>query len=265
MFRRAGILLTLCAVLSACAGKTPIAPDAHVPDFAKRPFEPFSRADAIAIAEREWRLFGQPVDEAPLPERGEDKPERLPGLWQRVGEYWWLGVNAGSPESSWTGKHDANGFVFPPLRDGDFAWSAAFVSYVMRIAGAGPRFPYSASHHVYIDIAARMVGGLNAGWVVRAGDPSEVPPQPGDLICAGRGKARDLRFSDLPAGRYTAHCDIVVEDTPLGWAVIGGNVDDQVTMKHVPHDSAGRIAGPDGTSYDSRTPWMVVIEVSYDR
>ena len=262
MIRRAGVLLALCAFLAACAN-TP--PDAHVPNFAKRPFEPFSRADAIAIAQREWRLFGAPVDEATLPDRGEDKPERLPGLWQRVGEYWWLGLNAGSPESAWTGKHDANGVVFDPSRDGDFAWSAAFVSYVMRIAGAGARFPYSASHHTYIDIAAQMAQGLRAGWAVRAEDPSETAPQPGDLICTGRGNARDLRFSNLPAGRFTGHCDIVVEDTPLGWAVIGGNVDDAVTMKHVPHDGAGRIVGPDGVSYDSRTPWMVVVAVLYDR
>ena len=42
-------------------------------------------------------LFGQPVDDDPpgtRPELGEDKPERLPGLWQRVGEYWWLGQDA---------------------------------------------------------------------------------------------------------------------------------------------------------------------------
>ena len=57
----------------------------------------------------------------------------------------------------------------------------------------------------------------------------------------------------------------MVEDSPLGWSVIGGNVDDSVTLKHIPHDSAGRIAGPDGTSYDSRTPWMVVLQVLYSQ
>ena len=84
------------------------------------------------------------------PPAPEQKPEREPGLWQRVGEYWWLGMNASSPEAAWTGKHDAQGEVFPASVDGDYAWSAAFVSYVMRIAGAARGFPYAAEpRHLY--------------------------------------------------------------------------------------------------------------------
>lgn len=68
----------------------PSVPDDHVPDFATRGFASFNRQDAIAIALREWRLFGQPVDDDD-PEQRPDasgtavKPERLPGLWERVG------------------------------------------------------------------------------------------------------------------------------------------------------------------------------------
>jgi hypothetical protein len=263
--RRVGLALTLAAAVSACAAPPP-AQDTHVPDFAKRAYAPFSREDAIAIALREWRLFGSPVDDDPPgthPDLGENKPERLPGLWQRVGEYWFEGLNASDPEHAWTGKHDANGAVFPPSQDDNYAWSAAFISYVMRIAGAGPGFPYAAAHNVYIDIAARQARGEISGWLVTAADPAQVAPLPGDLLCTGRGNARDLRYEDLPAGRFPGHCDIVVQDTPQGWAVIGGNVDDAVTMKHVPHDADGRIAAPDGTPYDTRTPWMVVIRVGY--
>ena len=266
---RAGLAgLLLCGTLAACAPQRAQTPafDADVPPFARQPYQLFSRTDAIAIAQREWRLFGQQVDDDPPgthPDLGEAKPERQPGLWQRVGEYWWLGINAGDPARAWTGKHDAQGQVFPPARDGDYAWSAAFISYVMRIAGAGGLFPYSPAHHTYIDIAAQMSEGRTSGWAVRALDPAQSVPQPGDLICTGRGTARLLAFQDLPAGSYTAHCDIVVEDTDQGWAVIGGNVDDTVTLKHVPHDATGRIATPDGTSLDPRTPWMVVIAVDY--
>jgi len=39
------------------------------------------------------------------------------GLWQQVGKYWWLGMNAGSPEAAWTGKHDEHGTVFPASID----------------------------------------------------------------------------------------------------------------------------------------------------
>ena len=99
-------------------------------------------------------------------QRPTDKPERQAGLWQRVGEYWWLAMNAGTPEAAWTGKHDATGNVFPAEPGWHYAWSAAFVSYVMRIAGAGPHFPYSASHADYIDIAKRDGARPDqpAGW-----------------------------------------------------------------------------------------------------
>ena len=55
------------------------------------------------------------------------KAEREPGLWQRVGEYWWLGLDPGAPESGWTGKHDGAGRVFWPEDDGDYAVHGAFV------------------------------------------------------------------------------------------------------------------------------------------
>src|SRR5258706_8431843 len=112
----------LAAVLLALTGCAR-PPDAHVPDFARRPYEPFERAAAVAIALREWRSFGMPVaDEPAEADPAAPGPERAPGLWQRVGEYWWLGLDADDPEHAWTGKHDAPGRGFPPERDADFAW-----------------------------------------------------------------------------------------------------------------------------------------------
>jgi len=266
---RAAVAFTLCALLAACGTQPPLVDkQAHVPDFARRPFVPFTRAEAVAIALREWRMFGTPVDDLPpggIPDLGPDKPERLPGLWQRVGEYWWLGQNADNPTNGWTGKHDSYGTEFPPVEDGQYAWSAAFISYIMRIAGAGTRFPYAPSHSTYIDIAAQMAQGQAQGWAIIAARPDAIAPQPGDLICVGRDSARALRFEDLPASAFTSHCDIVVGDTPLGWAALGGNVDDAVTMKHIPHGPDGRIAGPGNAVYDQRYPWMVVIRVLYDQ
>jgi len=71
-------------------------------------------------------------------------------------------------------------------------------------------------------------------------------PQLGDLICTGRGRSAHLRFDDLPAGQFQSHCDIVVQTSPESLSVIGGNVDDAVTMKHVPTTPDGKLAGPDG-------------------
>jgi hypothetical protein len=180
--------------------------------------------------------------------------ERQPGLWQRVGEYWWEGMNAGQPDAAWTGKHDAHGKVFPVPDNGQYAWSAAFISYVMRIAGAGEKFPYSPDHAYYINYAARAAQGKITNPLLVAEDPASYAPRLGDLICFPRGKARTLTFADLPTAHgFPAHCSIVTAGQPNQLSVIGGNVDDAVTLQHVPATDTGRI-GP---------PWFVVLRVMY--
>jgi hypothetical protein len=262
-------LLTLLALLAACTTPPrPAQPLAHLPPFARVPYQLFSRADAVAIAQGEWRLWGQRVDDTdpriPVPpDPNRDKPERDPGLWQRVGLYWFLGQNAGRQEDAWTGKHDATGQVFPPQDDGDYAWSAAFISYVMRIAGAGTRFPAAPDHAAYINAARRMSLGQTSGLVVSAEAPDAYAPQPGDLICTGRAGAAGISFAALPAPRFPSHCAIVVEATPGQISVIGGNVDDAVALTHVPTTPDGKLADSNGV-VDQRYPWFVVIRVIYD-
>lgn len=243
----------------------------HVPDFATRNYEPFNRQDVVAIAMREWRLFGSPVnDDDPLdrpePETAAVKPERAPGLWQRVGEYWWTGMGPDMKEAAWTGKHDGRGDLFRFEQDGSYAWSAAFISYVMRVAGANDRFPYSPNHSTYINAAA-----AGQSPVLRARDPAHYAPRPGDLVCVARGASRaTVRFSSLPtAYGFPAHCGYVVatgqHGQPFGQqiSIVGGNIDDAVALTHVPVDSNGLLASPSG-SYDPRYPWCAVLEVVYD-
>ena len=254
-------------LLAACATQKPVTtpstaisgfqpPDTQVPDYAKRPFEPFSRLNAIAIAQREWRAFGSVVDDSPpngnLPQ--ELRPDRQPGLWQRVGDYWWAGQDYGTKESGWTGLYNAEGTPYngqPP------AWSAAFISYVMRSAGAGNQFAYSPLHADYINAASRGEGAL------RAEPLTNYPPVPGDLICFGRLSARNIRFEDLPAPRFFGHCDLVLSAAPGQLTVVGGNVGAGVTVKHVSTTEAGLMATPDGRPLDSRFPWFTVLRVNY--
>jgi hypothetical protein len=247
------ILLSLGApLMSGCS---------HVPPFARAPYVPYSRAAAVSVALREWRLFGSSVnDDNHL---NWAKAERAEGLWQRVGEYWYVGMNAGAQESRWTGKHDEFGREFAPEDDGRFAWSAAFISYVMRIAGAANAFPYAADHAYYINAAKRQKLGLEHGWIVTAERLSDYAPRPGDLVCHGRDDAASLRYDDLPTqGLFPSHCDIVVERPKAGViAVIGGNVQDTVTMRHVPVTADGKLAGPDGAVLDRMWPWMTVLRV----
>jgi hypothetical protein len=251
----------VCAILlgvplvAACSNQSPAPPLATVP------YQRFSRAAVVAVALREWKLFGSQVNDDD--HLNWDKPERNEGLWQRVGEYWYVGMNPGAPEARWTGKHDEFGREFAPEDDGKYAWSAAFVSYVMRIAAAGDRFPYSADHAVYINTAKRMTLGTAQGWLVTAERPDLYAPVPGDLICHGRDQAAALRYDNLPTAElFPSHCDIVVETPGNGKiSVIGGNVQDSVTLRHIPVTADGKLARPDGVVLDPLRPWMVVLRV----
>ena len=101
---------------------------------------------------------------------------------------------------------------FPRAQDGSYAWSAAFVSYVMRIAGAGPRFPYSASHSDYIDMQpSRGSGpGLGLGVTAERAETYAAATWRYDLL-RSRQRASTCVMTICPPGTFQAHCDIVVD------------------------------------------------------
>ncbi len=265
--RRLPPLLALAAALAGCAPP----PLSHAPRYTTQ--NGFSRQEAVAIALREWRGFGSPVRDQPPGSRpslsADDIPARQPGLWQRVGDYWWIGQDAGTNASLWTGRTDETGAEFPSEQADSHAWSAAFISYVLRVAGAGERFPYSPAHATYIDAARRRASGEARGWAIVARRPEQYAPTLGDLICTGRDEAAGIGFDDLPASRFPAHCDIVVAieigELPGELSVIGGNVGSAVALKHVPVTPDGKLATPEGVILDNRYPWFVVLQVLYDR
>jgi hypothetical protein len=268
-----GLALFAALALAGCAAPPPealppgpapgitTALNAHVPPFARWPYQPFSREAAVQIALREWRAFGQPVV-FPNTELPEDE-EREQGLWQRVGEYWWLGLDPSWPQSGWTGIHNENGQVFPESQDGNYAWSAAFISYVMKMAGAGSGFPYTETHSDYINAARRHEMGVAPSVALTTERMEIYAPQRGDLICYWRGR-RPVTYDDLPTtSRFGGHCDIVVEIKPGELDVIGGNVDNAVAMKHIPATADGHLAGPDGIVLDPDHNYFVVLRVEY--
>ena len=89
--RIARVVLLGIPLVSGCSNQSPY------PPFSRVPYQRFSRAAAVAIAMREWRLFGSSVNDDD--HLNWDKPERNEGLWQRVGEYWWLGLNRDAPDA----------------------------------------------------------------------------------------------------------------------------------------------------------------------
>ena len=270
MKRRAarGAALFALGLLAACAPEKRALPpttylDAHIPAFARLPFEPFSRAAAVEIAKAEWRAFNSPVVTPTTVESADE--EREEGLWQRVGLYWWLGLDPRWYQQRWTGKQDQNGQEFPVAENGSYAWSAAFICYVMRLAGAGSKFLYSEAHSDYINAARRHGQGQEPQLAITAQRPEKYAPQLGDLVCEWRASMR-VTFDDLPTARhFPSHCDIVVGKEPGLIDGIGGNVNDAVAMEKIPVTADGRLASPDGTILDPDRPWFVVIEVGYDR
>jgi hypothetical protein len=262
-----GLSVLLAVLVAACAHRPPAPPpppprlDAHIPPFARVPWEPFSRSAAVAIALGEWRAFGRPFETPGVPESVDE--EREQGLWQRVGLYWWLGLDRRWPEQRWTGIHDQYGNVFPANEDGTYAWSAAFIDYVMRMAGATDHFPYAPNHATYINAARLHTMGADPGVWLNAYPLQSYAPQPGDLICAWRAH-HPVTYDELPTPTpFPGHCDIVVGQQPGYLQVIGGNVQDAVTMKDVAVTPQGTLAGPDGIPVDDQMHWFVVLQVLY--
>ena len=135
----------------------------------------------------------------------------------------------------------------------DTPWSAAFISYVIRTAGATARqFHFSNAHRDYIydafaTDAAELDGGDAGGKLYRACPLTATRPRPGDLICAYYGRAlgdagaravRERIRADLAGGKATqsvrrTHCEVVVSiDAPARKLYsIGGNVYQAVTAR----------------------------------
>lgn len=110
-------------------------------------------------------------------------------------------------------------------------WSAVFISYVARRAGAGTAFCYSRSHQRYIKAARRnrLTGNTgNPFWAYRV---TEVAPGIGDLVCASRQGSGATYDNIADRQIRPTHCDVVVEVQPRRVRVIGGNVGQSVGEK----------------------------------
>lgn len=173
------------------------------------------RANIIAIALGAWELWG----------RGsirEDNPAMRPVLQ----DYWVTGTGAARREPNWWSS---------------VPWSAAFISWVMRTAGAGVDFRYSAGHSTYISAAKqnRLAGNANPFKAFRV---SEAAPRPGDLVCKSRAGS-GATYDNITPGMAT-HCDVVVQAGAGGLATIGGNVSNSVSLTPVAVDANGFITAP---------------------
>ncbi len=141
------------------------------------------------------------------------------------------------------------------ITQGNWAWSAVFISWVMRKAGLDDRqFLTGDSHSMYV-VDAR--DGILPAPAFRI-EPVPAMPRPGDVICAARGRDKYLVSPDeIGFGTTPMHCDIVVEVDPAARLVkaIGGNVQQSVSMELIELGDSGMI---DGVT-NSHMPWLLIM------
>ena len=180
------------------------------------------RGRIVATALSEWQKWNA----------GGRRTETDPRMRAILADYWKSGAGVNVRES------DLGLTAF----QASHPWSAAFISWVMKKAGAGPAFRYSAAHAVYT-AAARQNRLSNNGNPFQAFRVSEAAPALGDLVCKSRAGS-GATYDNVRAGMKT-HCDVVVAVAPGQITVVGGNVDNSVSRKTVRTNAAGLLTGPE--------------------
>lgn len=189
--------------------------------------------DLVEIARREWLRWGAPavrIDGTQVGFAGPQMEAEHP-FFTFVGEYWQsIGSNLDGRDPQ--------------------AWSAAFISFCFKQAGAENRFPYHENHSIYV---SKIDSGRFAGLSLE--DPGATPLRVGDVLWASRSgdrcrtppstfvdaKKEVKKIRDNRAESFCSHSDIVVATRNREVDVIGGNVKQAVTQTTYNLDSQGRI------------------------
>ncbi|MCR0981877.1 DUF2272 domain-containing protein [Roseomonas populi] len=237
----AGAFLALLA-LSGCA----VAPPPPVRE-APIAYPPSVRERLLRIAEAEWVEWGRITAGPGLP-RPPAGSEGATASFPRVLAYW-----RAVPDAEAAAAVSRNRARWAAQLEGrtvegvwsEPAWSAAFVSFLMRGAGVDEReFHASASHAFYLDAILRDAAEFPARAPFVPHDVVERAPEPGDLICADRSRhpLPGWRARLPEAGQFRPmHCDLVIR-TGAGVAeAVGGNVADAVTMTLYETGADGRL------------------------
>ncbi|MGA0531951.1 DUF2272 domain-containing protein [Hansschlegelia sp. KR7-227] len=142
------------------------------------------------------------------------KKETQSPLKERIGTYW-----------DYLGRPELDG------GDADVPWSAAFISYMVNIAGAAAQFPYSAQHSVYFyrTINDKLIKKTTPFWGYKPGD---VTVEPGDILGMNRESASKIDYAwAAHHPDYPSHADIVIDVQGAAIHTIGGNVGNRVGQK----------------------------------
>jgi hypothetical protein len=128
---------------------------------------------------------------------------------------------------------------------GSNPWSAVFISWVMRTAGAGSAFSYDTAHRVYVSAAKRNAESGNSANPFWAYPVEKIAPEVGDLVCADRptgDQCGGVTYATIDNGTaWPTHCDVVTAVDRAGrkLTAVGGNVSNSVKAKTITTDAQG--------------------------
>ncbi|HEV7668272.1 MAG TPA: DUF2272 domain-containing protein [Thermoanaerobaculia bacterium] len=154
--------------------------------------------------------------------------ETHPDSVRRIGDYWRALPSVVQPVS--------------------VAWSAVFISFVVRSAHLQKSFKFAEAHTTYMSDSkrAKLRGDTSrAYWAVPL---NERKLQIGDLIGAyrtGPGCGSAVKTYESLPGDFCSHSDLVVAIRDGKAFTIGGNVSNTVKAKEVPLTATGRV--PEGS------------------
>jgi hypothetical protein len=136
-----------------------------------------------------------------------------------------------------------------PFPGVDTAWSAVFVSWCVKQAGAtAAEFRFAAAHSRFVNQAIR--NQIAGNGVFRGHRVATYPPQVGDILQNNRaGNHFDYDFAQANKS-YASHSAIVMEvgtdNKGRYLRTIGGNENDSVGMKEVRLDAKGIVKNGSG-------------------
>ena len=255
MSRTVWWLKLVLAALLLLAGKSAAAAD-QCPAFSQRQADPLVATRIAAVACEEHQLWRRPfidaegrIASASLHEAEARGLRDGGGPWRRVAFYWQssglmsqMAHHSGATDCGYAARNASypgqgcRGFVV------DNPWSAAFISWVMQRAGV-PGFRSSPSHFDYVR-AARTDPARSPYQFL---SPSTAPGL-GDMLCYARtnrvyGFAGLASTIDGGATGLPMHCDIVVGIDNAKAYLVGGNVQQGVTMRIINLNATGQFWG----------------------
>lgn len=167
----------------------------------------------------------------------EEFNETDPATSEIIQDYWARGANLDYSISE----------IENPEWQNTHPWSAAFISWVMKVSGAGREFLYSSRHADYVRDSIQQKQ-LESKAKFKGYRLTEKKPEVTDIVCKRRLNSQ-ATYDNVPVNS-TLHCDIVTKVNKKDIEVVGGNIYNKVNKANLTLDDKG---------YLNQTDYFVLI------